>query len=79
MPIPDAVAGPQTEPNQITKDYYPLQNAYIRACYELIDTEKSYVRNEATEEQVKQARISAETALLALKKYQATLDAKKDK
>lgn len=79
MPIPDAVAGPQTEPEPITEDHYPLQNAHIRACIHLSEVQEKHDRHEATDEELKQAEKSTETALLALENYQRQLDAKKEK
>jgi len=79
MPIPDAVAGPQAEPEPIIEDHYPLQNAHIRACIHLSETAEKHSRNEATDEELKQAHKSTEAALAALEKYWAGLDAKKEK
>lgn len=71
MPIPDTVLPPEKEQVSPEIPEYELQNRYCRACIRLAESE--------TEEERKEALISAETALLALEEYWRVLDAKKEK
>ena len=78
-PINDAVAGPQHEQEQLAIDYYPRQNAYIRASLALLIAEEQYTHHEIGASELQQAVKRQETALLALESYWAELDSKKEK